>query len=504
MKNFLQLLSLGIILSIAIAWLNSNDNNVEETQNNLEHVRYFNPNGNNTLQLSEMYSNLEYIPINFQDKTIGKVVTTDDRIFVSNFVGDNSLTIYDRKGEKLVKINGSSGLNLALPVDFTVDEINQEIYIGDTEQKKIFKFDYEGRLVHEFNFGIHFSAFNYSTKEEKFILYVPMPFPGTDLDGNSIVIFDQNLNITNSHFPLHDLCQEFSPLVSNRFVTSGDKTYFNPPLTSTIYELFYDGTYSKVFDLPGYDSNELENSISDIIRSSDHIPSIANEIRNIQPILSFIVSNKYVIVEKYFHSFPHFIILDKQTKRSIISATRMKIENYGNKFDFVFSRPRFYSDDGVISYYSNKNCNYFYNAISKIETDDNKIITLKNAIENDKGLMMVYQYNFDFLFDNSKEDLSELSPFSNGNNEHSFLKDLKVYPNPATENIKIEFKNEHKTADIQLISLTGTIIEHKIIESQNGRFSTILEVQKLITGPYFINIITADGQVHPQQIQINN
>jgi hypothetical protein len=73
-------------------------------------------------------------------------------------------------------------------------------------------------------------------------------------------------------------------------------------------------------------------------------------------------------------------------------------------------------------------------------------------------------------------------PFENG---------IRVYPNPATEQITIEFENQVKSIDITIINIFGQTIIHQQM-SGNSKYN--LNISNLESGMYFYSIIS-NGKV---------
>jgi hypothetical protein len=70
--------------------------------------------------------------------------------------------------------------------------------------------------------------------------------------------------------------------------------------------------------------------------------------------------------------------------------------------------------------------------------------------------------------------------------------ELKVYPNPASDVIYIEFlANINEDNDINIMDVTGHLIEKRHLSFKSGKFQ--LDVSDLSAGAYFIEIIDNSG-----------
>ncbi|PIF43886.1 putative secreted protein (Por secretion system target) [Chryseobacterium sp. 52] len=66
--------------------------------------------------------------------------------------------------------------------------------------------------------------------------------------------------------------------------------------------------------------------------------------------------------------------------------------------------------------------------------------------------------------------------------------DFKIYPNPASESINIEYKSEDKEITAEIIDTKGSLISGQHIKSSNGLFNEKISIQNLSAGIYFMKI----------------
>lgn len=78
-----------------------------------------------------------------------------------------------------------------------------------------------------------------------------------------------------------------------------------------------------------------------------------------------------------------------------------------------------------------------------------------------------------------------------GIEENDNLKELNVYPNPATEVLNIEFyMPENSTVDIQLLSTAAKMVFHETHHDISGKFNNNIDLSALSKGVYFLRIIS--------------
>ena len=83
---------------------------------------------------------------------------------------------------------------------------------------------------------------------------------------------------------------------------------------------------------------------------------------------------------------------------------------------------------------------------------------------------------------------SEIAPEGNG---------VDVFPNPATDYIKIKFYgDEARKFQVDILTLTGTIISTETINFNDKYFYTReINVERFVKGIYFIRIVSQDGLI---------
>lgn len=66
--------------------------------------------------------------------------------------------------------------------------------------------------------------------------------------------------------------------------------------------------------------------------------------------------------------------------------------------------------------------------------------------------------------------------------------DFRLYPNPASESISIQYQSDDKEIKMEIIDTKGSLISVRNLKSYNGSFSETINVQSLPAGAYFLKI----------------
>lgn len=66
--------------------------------------------------------------------------------------------------------------------------------------------------------------------------------------------------------------------------------------------------------------------------------------------------------------------------------------------------------------------------------------------------------------------------------------DFRLYPNPASESISIQYQSDDKEIKMEIIDTKGSLISVRNLKSYNGSFNETINVQSLPAGAYFLKI----------------
>lgn len=82
-------------------------------------------------------------------------------------------------------------------------------------------------------------------------------------------------------------------------------------------------------------------------------------------------------------------------------------------------------------------------------------------------------------------------------NREEVFQDLKIYPNPFQDFIQLEFNmTDVEDVSVEIMNLNGQLVEKRVLgDLQSGENSLILQTENLITGVYFVRLVSGDAMV---------
>ncbi|MBL1221530.1 alkaline phosphatase family protein [Chryseobacterium sp. L7] len=66
--------------------------------------------------------------------------------------------------------------------------------------------------------------------------------------------------------------------------------------------------------------------------------------------------------------------------------------------------------------------------------------------------------------------------------------DFKIYPNPASETLNIQYQSDDKEIKAEILDSKGSLISTKTLESSNGSFNGKIDIQALTKGIYYVKL----------------
>ncbi|MBQ4355188.1 MAG: C10 family peptidase [Bacteroidales bacterium] len=79
-------------------------------------------------------------------------------------------------------------------------------------------------------------------------------------------------------------------------------------------------------------------------------------------------------------------------------------------------------------------------------------------------------------------------------NDYAGIEDLRIFPNPATDQISVNFEStKNETFRCQIIDMTGKVIESRTYQHAGGMFEDTFNISNLAKGMYFIRIESEEG-----------
>jgi hypothetical protein len=457
------------------------------------------------IDLSKGYNNVRYfdLPLCSGESAyrIEELAVFGDKLFSIDFQQQYPIKCFNLDNSALLFEIPYSILNeqgIAHPAGFSYDAEGRLVVLGDAMDGRIYFFEENGSLVKSVKIGINFIDFSYSPHDHRFIVYAPQAGSSSNSDfaNNSIHIFSEDGQHIKSMSPIHEACQVLNFVASGRFVKDGRRVYFNPPFTGKIYEVSYDGQLAEVYDAPfsGIGEEEIQSWMARVASGDDLNLAFVNSVLGEMPFEKFLITDEFVLFEKKFNSFPHSIVVDRDSGKSVVVGQRMRLPKSKNdNFNFFFNEPLSASNGSFLSYFSKENVN-------RIIGNNNPGFLMGgkgSRIERmNEDLLMIYDLNFEFLYQHSTSDLSTLIAKQQGDGLKVIRQPLnwfKVSPNPTSGIVKVETRG---AADIYLYSLEGQLENQVSVRSQPGVLSiSEIELNRLQPGIYVVKVVSQDEHV---------
>ena len=115
---------------------------------------------------------------------------------------------------------------------------------------------------------------------------------------------------------------------------------------------------------------------------------------------------------------------------------------------------------------------------------------------NDATSLLI-KFNSDNWLEGEGFQLKYYSIASIGIDENAGLRDVKVFPNPASNYVTVELMSDAaENVQIQIMDMTGRTISAETVSHSGGEFQYTTPVNQLTSGIYMLRIQTAKGQVN--------
>ncbi|MCB0516312.1 MAG: DUF3500 domain-containing protein [Chitinophagales bacterium] len=135
----------------------------------------------------------------------------------------------------------------------------------------------------------------------------------------------------------------------------------------------------------------------------------------------------------------------------------------------------------------------FLNANSNYVRIDGPTVWIEFACQN--GVVIQNQIHYHSVWRDHNSDYgvdltgSAIDEFTVGLNEIENVKPLKVYPNPSSQMIKMDFPRQTLNATVNVIDITGKIVSSSKVSGSN----LDLNIERLTSGTYFITVTDKSG-----------
>lgn len=199
--------------------------------------------GYEKLRYSDVYSKVEYIQLETNDKSlvseVSKLEVLDDGKLIVFDKKIGAIVLFDEKGKYINRIGrkGNGHGEYAYPIDIAYDKYHNRVIVYDSAKAEMLIFDMDGKYISSIGIKWFASAFSIIDKKH-FCLFlnhygVSSSTPCTD----NAVIIDHSGNIVTQDLKYDKDLENFHPETSNTFTADESDIYLKPPFSSIVYDI---------------------------------------------------------------------------------------------------------------------------------------------------------------------------------------------------------------------------------------------------------------------------
>jgi hypothetical protein len=414
------------------------------------------------------YILLDYVPEDIQKHHARQPVITDKQIFIPTLNSKPNVLIFDRAGHFQRRIE------FDLPPDAVSDiHIYPEqkyILVGDNLQKRISVYDLEGVREEDKSVGFHFLYFSYSPTFDRYIFYLASDgIQGTEDDlPYAITITDAKFNVLHRLFPLSALAFKAPYFSSQRFQVTEGKVFYNPDYSDQIYAIDYDGKIELLLDLQIADQ-EFFNEL-DLLLERPFSPANVQTIKQKLPVDFFLIGEKYAFVGNIPRKQNKDLVIQRNSARSVLINYSTLLSNFGDQFNFGYTRPSFMVDNKCVSIRNAKDYNLSWDYIESKE----HLSHLPGRLADNQWMMMIYNPN-DKVWFPPKETETPTASLS-----------IEMFPNPANQICTIKLSGEDGDYVLQVYAVDGVMRFDEKVKISGGGAQQRIDVSNWTPGTYVV------------------
>ncbi|MDZ4746988.1 MAG: 6-bladed beta-propeller [Saprospiraceae bacterium] len=421
------------------------------------------------------YILMDHIPEDIKVHHVRQPVITDQQIFIPMLSSLPDVLVFDRAGHFQRRIE----------FDFLPDAVSDihifpdrnEILVGDSQQKRISVFDLEGVRKEDKPVGFHFLYFAYSPTSDRYIFYLAsdglqasekaLPF--------AITITDARFNVLHRLFPLSSLAFKAPYFSSQRFQVEGSSVYYNPDYSDQLYAIDFDGEIELMLDLQLANQEYLD--AMDLLTGRPFTPANVQMLKEKLAVDYFLVGKEYVFVGKIPQKHNKDLVIQRSSARSMLVNYATLITNFGDHFNFGYTRPSFMVNDKCISIRNAKDYNLSWDFIDSKE----QLNHLPGRIADNQWVMMIFNPN-DKVWFPPKETESPTSSLS-----------IEMFPNPAHQSCKIQLAGLEGDFGLQIYSTDGVMRYDEKGTAEGQPASIVVNVSNWTPGAYVVQCTISDA-----------
>lgn len=421
------------------------------------------------------YILLDHVPEDIQRYHAMQPVITDQQIFIPTLSSKPDVLVFDRAGHYQRRVE----------FDFTPEAISDihiypeqnQILVGNSQQKLISVYDLEGVKKEDKPVGFHFLYFSYSPTADRYIFYLAsdgmraneqaLPF--------AVTITDAKFNLLHRLFPLSTLTFKAPYFSSQRFQVDVDKVYYNPDYSDQLYAIDFNGKVDLLLDLQIADQEFFDEV--DLLLERPFNPANVESIKKKLPVDYFMVGKEYVFVGNIPRKQNKDLVIQRSSARSVLVNYSTLITNFGDHFNFGYTRPSFMVDDKCVSIRNAKDYNVNWD---NIESKD-QLSHLPGRLADNQWMMMIYNPNNKVWFP-AKETETPASSLS-----------IEIFPNPANQICTIKLEGDDGDYRLQIYAVDGVMRYDEKGKMSGGSAQQRVDVSNWTPGTYVVQCTIGDA-----------
>lgn len=202
-----------------------------------------------TLDMDSYFDSISYIPLDDSNenaflKDINKCIIKDNRIYVLDFFGTESVKVFDLSGNFLFMVGSKGNGPGEFFRTFDFDVSGSRIFLLDISQKKIIEYSIDNTFIEEYPFSADFSGINsfFVTNNSDFVLGMDKEL----YDDSKVLLVDKKFKTVERILPFEKNDTE-GQLKIGSFRRCGDKIVFYYPVSDDVYLFDESGKINKKY-----------------------------------------------------------------------------------------------------------------------------------------------------------------------------------------------------------------------------------------------------------------
>lgn len=421
------------------------------------------------------YILMDHIPPGIKVHHARQPFFTDKQIFIPTLDSVPGVLVFDRAGHFQQRIEFD--LEPGAVSDIHINPQQREILIGDSKHKRISVYDLDGDKKVDREVGFHFLYFAYSPTSDRYIFYLANDGARANESAlpTAITITDAQFNVLHRLFPLSALTFKAPYFTSQRFQVDVDKVYYNPDYTDQLYAIDFNGKIELLLDLQNADQEFFDEV--DLLLERPFTPANVQSIRKKLPVDYFLIGEKYAFIGNIPRKQNKDLVIQRSSARSMLINNATLLSNFGDQFNFGYTRPSFIVDNKCVAIRNAKDYNLIWDYIGSKE----HLSHLPGRLADNQWVMMIYNPN-DKVWFPEKETENPAPSLS-----------FEIFPNPANQICTIKLAGEDGDYGLQVYAVDGVMRYDEKGKMSGGSAQQRVDVSNWTPGTYVVQCTIGDA-----------